>query len=548
MRIKIALFFVLLTTMLGAYESIALNLPAKVSVSLETRFENQPIVVKIQIIRLAYQKVDTSSFALNGKPLQVTYVGEEKPQGAPSTKDADALVVSVYSATLTPQSRGLYVLPVISVKVGDTTVSSSSISYEIVGSKVSDELSLTARMIEPGPVFPGQKVTFEYQISFRKPIQLTKEELPLLNLEGFRNIGAPVITNGTDGANSVQIIRQKAISETVGVFHSGPSIIEGYVYYLDAEQNPRQISEIYHAEAPDVAVTVLAFPAPGQPSSFNGAIGVFLWQARVIGPTTVSVGEKISLELFVSGSGDLESVQVPDLSIQGPFKNMFVFGDLAPLGQVKEGTKRFVIELRPISDKVKEVPSIECASFDPISKTYVVKKTAPIPITVRPGSKREEFPVVDVNASTPIEIQKNVILDDSELETKDLESILLVYAAFAIAFALGLQLILRRLFIEGQEKKDKSRELFLEAIKKRSEPDAACRLLTKALLLVLFEQGITKELISHPEQLKNEGLEAEVRKLLVSINQKRFTGIQAQEEMNECINYATQIYHRLTRV
>lgn len=548
MRIKIALFFVLLTTMLGAYESIALNLPAKVSVSLETRFENQPIVVKIQIIRLAYQKVDTSSFALNGKPLQVTYVGEEKPQGAPSTKDADALVVSVYSATLTPQSRGLYVLPVISVKVGDTTVSSSSISYEIVGSKVSDELSLTARMIEPGPVFPGQKVTFEYQISFRKPIQLTKEELPLLNLEGFRNIGAPVITNGTDGANSVQIIRQKAISETVGVFHSGPSIIEGYVYYLDAEQNPRQISEIYHAEAPDVAVTVLAFPAPGQPSSFNGAIGVFLWQARVIGPTTVSVGEKISLELFVSGSGDLESVQVPDLSIQGPFKNMFVFGDLAPLGQVKEGTKRFVIELRPISDKVKEVPSIECASFDPISKTYVVKKTAPIPITVRPGSKREEFPVVDVNASTPIEIQKNVILDDSELETKDLESILLVYAAFAIAFALGLQLILRRLFIEGQEKKDKSRELFLEAIKKRSEPDAACRLLTKALLLVLFEQGITKELISHPEQLKNEGLEAEVRKLLVSINQKRFTGIQAQEEMNECINEATQIYHRLTRV
>lgn len=522
------------------------NLPAKMTVSLDSRFEKQPIVGTIKIIRMKSQAVDEGSFTLDGKPLAVSYQGQERPEWAPNGLDEETVTVSVYTFSMPAQPRGLYLLGSIRARVGSNTVSYPAFSYEVAGSKVSEELSLQAKMAERGPVYPGQKVRFEYQISFRRPIKLTREELPLLDMTGFRSRGAPAINNQAFGEYTVQTITQEAIAETVGTFDSGASLIEGYAYVVDSGGAVRQASELFRAKAPSISVTVLPFPPQNRPVSFGGAVGVFHWQTRLLGSSTVTAGEKLSLEVLVTGSGDLETVDAPDLALQLGIKDSFLLPDIPPVGEEKKGTKRFILELRPLSDKVKEIPAIEFSSFDPISNTYVVKKSAPIPITVRPAATK----TVGVSQTKPAEqlmqIQGNVLLADSEIERTELDVALAAWAAGGFFVAILLQFFLRRLLKETKDKKGKSRDMLLEAIKNRGSPDSACQQITKALLTALCEVGYTKQQQHHPQQLKDDGIEGEVKKLLVSIDQKRFTGLEAQMEMNEIITEASALYHRLT--
>lgn len=522
-------------------------LPAKITVQVPAGYQNETIQASIAITRLASQQVDESSFTVDGKPLEVTKVGDSLPAGK-AANDTNTLVLSKYTFSVPGKPRGLYLFGAVRVKVGGQIIASSPVSFEVAGAQLSDELQLEARVAEKGPFYPGQKVTFQYFISFRSPIQLTREKLPLLEFSGFRTVGAPKIENIPQGANTVQVISQQAVALEPGTFSSGPSFIEGYMYGQDVYGNKRVSQTLLQAQAPDVQVTVLAFPKQGMPQSFNGALGDFYWNVKPIGSTNIAVGEKITLEVVVSGSGDYETVTFPDLSRQSGFKDVFRLSDLPPVGEIKDGRKRFMVNMRPVVPGIKLIPSIQFSSFDPISKTYVVRQSEPIAISVRPGKKFErEEPNMDgmPPAVWPIEVQGNIPLQIAETQTHHMQNILLVYVALFLTAMLAAQHLFKRLWLDSQKKGVKSRDIILEAIKQKADPDSCCKLLRKALLLRLFEVGITPALVATPEDLHAEGLEGEIRLLLLSIEQKRFMGLETQLEMKEIINEATQLYHRM---
>jgi hypothetical protein len=146
----------------------------------------------------------------------------------------------------------------------------------------------------------------------------------------------------------------------------------------------------------------------------------------------------------------------------------------------------------------------------------------------------------------PIEIEGNIVLaHDLYGRTRHLQDILLVYAALFLAAALGAQVLFRRMWIDSQKRGLQSRDIILEAIKQKKDPDACCKLLRKALLLRLFEMGITPKVVELPEELSTDGLQGEIRNLLLSIEQKRFMGLETQLEINAIINEATQLYYRM---
>jgi len=524
----------------------------KIQLQIPSGYEGQKLQGTIKILHLKDQAIDNESFQVARSPLQVSLVAQEKPDVRFFGEDREALVVSVYHFPLQAQNRGLYVFGPVSVVVGDIRIRSSAVSYEVVGPQVSQELALQARIIEQGAIYPGQPVTFEYRFYFRKPIQLIREELPLLHLEGFRNVGAPQIATTTSGPNTVQIVTQKAVSEALGTFESGASIIEGYVYSVNTMGEKSFQGPLLHAEAPSISITVAPFPSASKPEFFNGAIGNFLWQVGLKGAKSVDVGEKLTLEIFVSGQGDLDTVQVPDLSRQKEFKDAFVFSDIAPVGKVEDGTKRFIVELRPIDTSVKEIPAILFASFDPLSKSYVIKKSNPIAITVRIGASGTKEAIKQKDEKSPqdvqgIEILANPKLSSDDLETKALPFSLLYYALIAICALLVIEILLSRWIEAEKDKSEKSHSMFLDAIKKRSDPDECLKMLREALLHALQEAGYTKRVVDHHSDLKAEGLEGEIKSLLRSIEQKRFTGLEAQMEINEIINEATQLYYKLRK-
>lgn len=519
----------------------------KITVQIPRSSPNEPISGEIEIERLAWQQVDVSSFTAQGEHLAVTKVQDKLPAGN-VTLDSNAPVVSTYSFSIPAKPQGLYLFPALQVKVGDSLISSAPISYEVVGAVNSGSLGLQARVAEKGPFYPGQKLTFQYLISFQTPIQLTKEKLPLLEFPGFRTVGAPKIEDYPQGAATVQLISQTAVALEAGTFNSGESFIQGNEYRQDPYGNKVTSPNLIQAVAPNVEVVVIPFPKEGMPTSFNGAIGDFYWNVKPISLTNIAVGEKIVIQVTVSGSGDLDTVQFPDLSKQKGFKDVFRLSDLSPVGEMKNGQKRFTVNMRPLVSGVKMIPSIEFSSFDPITKTYVTRKGDPIVISVRPGKASEREPLNLQGMPPPvwpIEVQGNISLQPAETQTRKMQDVLMLYAAIFLLAAFAIQAIFKKLWLENKKKGTKSRDLMLEAIKRKQEPDVCCQLLRKALLLRLYEAHLTPSLAELPEELQSEGLQGEIRSLLISIEQKRFMGLEAHLEIKEIINEASQAYYRM---
>src|SRR5207245_2665730 len=97
---------------------------------------------------------------------------------------------------------------------------------------------------------------------------------------------------------------------------------------------------------------------------------------------SVSVGDTVQLQVEIQGVTNLTELHLPLLQCQPGFSGFFQTSDLPPLAEVKEKTKFFYIELRPLTSFIKEIPSIELSSFDPKTEKYVMQNSSAIPITV----------------------------------------------------------------------------------------------------------------------------------------------------------------------
>ena len=135
-------------------------------------------------------------------------------------------------------------------------------------------------------------------------------------------------------------------------------------------------------------VTIRALPADGRPADFGGAIGRFTVQAEVARPD-VTAGESLSLSLRIAGDGNLGAFDPPRLDALPGFH---VYGMLDDRGRT---IRTVTYDIAPLSDSVREVPSIAFDYFDTTPPgTYRSERTKPIPIAVRSR---------DGSSSTPTE-------------------------------------------------------------------------------------------------------------------------------------------------
>ncbi|MDB6082049.1 MAG: hypothetical protein JWO53_1321, partial [Chlamydiia bacterium] len=389
---------------------------------------------------------------------------------------------------------------------------------------------------------------FEYRVAFRDSIELTKEDLALFTFDGFRSVGAPHIETFLSGADgvTVQSISQQAVATSPGTFTSQPSIIEGLVYREDQTGKKIYIQPLLKAEAPSLKVEITPFPEKDKPVSFTGAIGSFAWNPRLLSPYSVAAGEKIQLEIVVVGQGDLTTVTLPDLSIQPGFQGNFRLSDLSPPGEIVENTKRFIIELRPTSNRIKEIPAMEFSSFNPAFGRYAISHTAPIPITVRKALESKRDVTEERAQIAPIEIESNLPLDDQKIEAPRLGAAFLIGLFIVLSALFGVQFYLRKwLQAQKQEKKETSRTLLLKALTLHSSPQTALPLIQKALLLRLYEIGETSMVIAHSEALSQLGIQGEVRKFLAFIEKRRFSPLSGDVEIKEILEEASSLYYLL---
>lgn len=134
-------------------------------------------------------------------------------------------------------------------------------------------------------------------------------------------------------------------------------------------------------QADPLTLSVRPVPEEGKPANFSGLIGAFTISATA-SPTTVNVGDPITLTITVDGSYHLSHFELPPLQQQAALVEHFRIPEEMAPGRTDESRKIFTQTIRAESSSVKEIPPIELAYFDTSTGHYESASTNPIPLTV----------------------------------------------------------------------------------------------------------------------------------------------------------------------
>lgn len=127
------------------------------------------------------------------------------------------------------------------------------------------------------------------------------------------------------------------------------------------------INTAYH---PDVMV--LPLPEEGRPENFSGGVGDLAFSAKA-SRNELNVGESITFEIRVSGHGNLELVELPELNLPDQLEVYEPEDDMSvqpsssgPRGEI---TRKYIIV--PRYRGTYKIPSLDFSYFDPETGQYV---------------------------------------------------------------------------------------------------------------------------------------------------------------------------------
>jgi hypothetical protein len=130
-------------------------------------------------------------------------------------------------------------------------------------------------------------------------------------------------------------------------------------------------------------VESLSLPAQNQPANFTGAVGNFTMSATA-GPTTVTVGDPITVRVQISGSGALDAVTLPTQDSWNNFKTYPPTTKLETSDQFGfQGTKTFEQIISPQNSDVHELPALSFSFFNPDDGQYHTLTQPAVPLVVK---------------------------------------------------------------------------------------------------------------------------------------------------------------------
>lgn len=141
----------------------------------------------------------------------------------------------------------------------------------------------------------------------------------------------------------------------------------------------------FRAKSNTVKINVSPLPA-NAPASFNGAVGDFTFDAN-IDKKDVEQNEPISLKLTISGTGNINLLDVPEIQLP-PGMETYDPRTTASVNKssVISGKKFLEYLIVPRTVGEKEIPPVEFTYYSPSQKRYITHSSPAYAINVRKGS------------------------------------------------------------------------------------------------------------------------------------------------------------------
>jgi hypothetical protein len=190
-------------------------------------------------------------------------------------------------------------------------------------------------------------------------------------------------------------------------------------------------------------------PVQGRPAEFSGAVGLFDVRAEASATSAMS-GDPIALKMKISGRGNFDRVTTNGLEASVAWRSYKPSVRFEPADREGlTGVKTFEQAIVPTRLSPSEIPGLSFTYFDPETRSYVTKTTAPIPVQIVPGIANAS-PLGSPTTPAAAHSTDRPIPDDAEIgPVASLRPVVLApwflisNASMAVATAIGL-LIIRR--------------------------------------------------------------------------------------------------------
>ena len=154
--------------------------------------------------------------------------------------------------------------------------------------------------------------------------------------------------------------------------------------------------EVYNVrrplKTPAVKVQVKEFPA-GAPASFAGAVGRYTMSHR-LSSAEVAANSAVTLQLTISGSGNLNFLSAPTLSLPSSFELYDVKSEekIETNASGRVGYRRFDYPFIVRAEGDYEIAPVEFSYFDLAQKKYITLSTPPLKMVVTPDQNATAQP------------------------------------------------------------------------------------------------------------------------------------------------------------
>lgn len=321
------------------------------------------------------------------------------------TQSASSISIKI-SVTVTPQREGEFTIPAITANVGGQQLSTEPLKLVVTRANApstaavnsGNEVAFLKIIFPKDKVYVGQTTVARLELFLREDVQ---------DLRGFQLTGSD--TDGFSTGKLVEFQNQRrrvqlgnhaytviplAIPLTVvktGALTLGPFTASAVIVLPGQNQggdpffrqffNQGEQKQVTLATE-SVAVDSLPLPTAGQPANFTGAVGSYTMTATA-GPTTVTVGDPITVRVQISGRGALDSLTLPTQDAWHNFKTYPPTAKTQTGDQFGfQGTKTFEQIISPLNSDVHELPPLAFSFFNPDDGQYHTLTHAAVPLVV----------------------------------------------------------------------------------------------------------------------------------------------------------------------
>ncbi|MFH1415488.1 MAG: BatD family protein [Elusimicrobiota bacterium] len=157
------------------------------------------------------------------------------------------------------------------------------------------------------------------------------------------------------------------------------------------------VTEAFATRSEALNITVLEVPSVQKPFGYAGAVGDFDFTVD-IKPTSLKAGEPITVTMKVSGSGNIEQLELPDFPEMPDFKSYEPESkvNVSQKGGEVTGEKIFEKVLIPRHKGDFKIPRIAFAFFNPRKGKYQTIDRGPFEVHIAEGEEVSEVKVIAI--------------------------------------------------------------------------------------------------------------------------------------------------------